>query len=469
MPDLFGNGIDGVLAHRLDYLTNIGVIPFLIAFAQNLFPREIHAWVSRALFVIYTPILLLCAFAPPFIYTHVLLVHWPLSSLMAIYGVVAVIVAVVRGREGALLMLGGGGTLAVTAINDNLHYSGLIRTGEFIQWGMLTLIFSQAMLLALRYANTLFRSEALSRDLAANNEELKQTNAAVSRFVPRDFLHHLGRDRILDVQLGDQIEREMTILFSDIRDFTTLSESMSPQENFNFINSYLKRMEPLIAENDGFIDKYIGDAVMALFASEGQSGFGADAALRSSLAMLAALGPYNQNREARGYLPVRIGIGLNTGRLMLGTVGGANRMDGTVISDAVNLAARVESMSKMYGAELLITEYTRDLLADPEAYLLRPADRVLVKGKREPVSVFEVFQGDEPGRRDLKLATLTDFRGAYELYLKGDFAAAGQGFRVVLERNPDDVIAAKYVNRIAHFREHGGPENWDGVFALKEK
>ncbi len=144
--------------------------------------------------------------------------------------------------------------------------------------------------------------------------------SAYSRFVPHQFLQLLGKETVTDIVLGESLEKKMTILFSDMRDFTALSESMTPCENFSFINSYLERMEPAISSYHGVIDKYIGDAIMALFPTS------ADDALDGALGMLNGLAGYNEERKTQGRPPVAIGIGLNTGLMMLGTVGGRNRM-----------------------------------------------------------------------------------------------------------------------------------------------
>jgi two-component system sensor histidine kinase ChiS len=214
-------------------------------------------------------------------------------------------------------------------------------------------------------------------------ERLYQLNKAYERFVPHEFLSLLNRS-IVDVQLGDQVEKEMTILFSDIRGFTSLSEKMTPQETFNFINSYLNQMAPIIDQHHGFIDKYIGDAIMALFPTH------ADDAVEAAIAMIEKLDEYNDGRKKAGYLPIQIGIGLNTGKLMLGTVGDKDRMDGTVVSDAVNLASRIEEMTKNYDASLLISESTYSALTHSDRYSVRTRDRVEVKGKSEPVTVYEI-------------------------------------------------------------------------------
>ncbi|MGL5061140.1 MAG: adenylate/guanylate cyclase domain-containing protein [Microcoleus sp.] len=264
---------------------------------------------------------------------------------------------------------------------------------------------------------------------------------ATNRFVPNQFLAFLGHQSIVDVKLGEAVDLEMSILFSDIRDFTALSEKMTPQDNFQFINSYLSRMEPIIVGHRGFIDKYIGDAIMALFSE------GADDAVTAGIAMLQALVEYNQNCADCSYAPVKIGVGINTGSLMLGTVGGNNRMDGTVISDAVNLAARIESLTKNYGVPLLITEQTFDRLTNPANYAIRVIDRVQVKGKSELVTVYEVFDADLPEVKAGKLTTLPLFAGALSLYNTHNLREAAALFADCFRQNPGDKVAQIYLER----------------------
>jgi predicted ATPase/class 3 adenylate cyclase len=280
--------------------------------------------------------------------------------------------------------------------------------------------------------------------------------AAYERFVPREFLAYLGKKSIVDVALGDQVEREMTILFSDIRDFTALSERMGPAENFEFINSYLSRMEPVIRRRHGFIDKYIGDAIMALFATE------ADEAVAAALEMAEELSRFNVERESRGRPPVRIGIGLNSGRLMLGTVGGRDRMDGTVISDAVNLASRVEGMTKTFGATVLVAENTVKRLKDPGRHPHRPLGTVRVKGKSQPVTVYEFFGSDSKEVIERKIASRDAFADAVRLCAAGDFTRAAAGFEVIVRSNPADLAAAAYFRRCARAVGQVVPLDGDG-------
>ena len=275
----------------------------------------------------------------------------------------------------------------------------------------------------------------LQKALAA---EEKLTDA-YGRFVPHEFLHFLGYESILEVKLGDQVEKEMSVLFSDIRDFTSLSETMTPAENFQFINAYLSRMEPAITQNFGFIDKYIGDAIMALFDGS------ADDAVKAGIAMLEELYEYNISRNRPDSPPLQIGIGINTGSLMLGTVGGQSRMDSTVISDAVNLASRVETLTKEYGVSMLITQNTFIELND--FYDLRLIDRVTVKGKSQMVTVYEVFAADPPELRQKKLETKTLFEQALVLYNSDRCVEATRFFSGCLQINPTDNVAQIYMQR----------------------
>lgn len=292
---------------------------------------------------------------------------------------------------------------------------------------------------------------------------LLNVNRAYERFIPQEFLRFLQRKSIVDVKLGDHVEKEMTMLFSDIRDFTPLSETMTPEETFKFLNSYLSQMEPIIKKHHGFIDKYIGDAIMALFPMR------SDDAVASSIAMIKRLKVYNAGRKRAGYLPIQIGIGLNTGLLMLGTVGGQNRMDSTVISDAVNLASRLEGLTKQFGVSILMSEYTLFGIQHPEQFNVRFLGRVQVKGKQEIVSIFEVFDGDHEQLIKLKLKTKSEFNKALMHYFAKEFAQAARCFKKLLHANPYDTTAKQYLNRSTQFMTQGVPDGWKGIETMNDK
>lgn len=296
---------------------------------------------------------------------------------------------------------------------------------------------------------------ALEQEIAAHRHTLdllRQTENAYGRFVPHQLLRLLNAESILDLELGEQTERTMTILFSDIRDFTLLSESMTPHQTFSFINSYLGEMEPVISRHGGIVDKYIGDAIMALFPS------GADQGLQSAIAMLAQLETYNAGRQRADYPPLRIGIGLNTGIVMLGTIGGTQRMEGTVLSDAVNLASRLEETTKLYQTPLLISEHTLYALADSSKYRIRFLDRIRVKGKNHPQSVYEVFDNDAPQVRAGKEATRTHFEEAVAYYHLKAVDKAVPLFEGALREVPGDAPARIYLERCHDFLTTGRHE-----------
>ena len=278
-----------------------------------------------------------------------------------------------------------------------------------------------------------------TQQLELKNTELSKLNQSYSRFLPKQFLRFLGHESIVEVSLGESVQKEMSILFSDIRSFTTLSETMTLAENFKFINSYLSRMEPLITTNYGFIDKYIGDAIMALF------GRCPDDAVKAALGMLLELNKYNIIREKNNKLPIKIGIGINTGSLMLGTVGGINRMDTTVISDSVNLASRLQDLTKVYGASLIISQHTFFALKDYRKYNYRFLGQVKVKGKKDVVSLFEFFDADPPEIIEFKIQTKTLFEQGVISYYSEQKERSTQIFQRIINLNNQDQAAYFYL------------------------
>lgn len=293
---------------------------------------------------------------------------------------------------------------------------------------------------------------------------LSKVNAAYARFVPHEILEFLGKESIVDVQLGDQVQKDMTIMFTDVRSFTTLSESMSPKENFDFINSLLSHIGPIIRQYDGFIDKYIGDAIMALFPVE------PDDAVLAAIAIRKQLATYNAQREANGQVPIEIGIGLHTGSLMLGTIGEVQRMEGTVISDAVNTASRLEGVTKRYNVNIVVSEDVLNRLANPNRYYHRILDRVKVKGRHNAISIYGIFDGDSEEQIELKRQTQADFEAGWNFFYDKLFAKAYLHFNRVLDRDPEDKAAELYLKRASTFMSQGMIDDWDDIVeTLSEK
>lgn len=267
-------------------------------------------------------------------------------------------------------------------------------------------------------------------------------STSVKRFIPAEFMEYLQKTDVTDLKLGDHVEKEMTIFFSDIRGFTLLSESLTEEQTFAFINSYLARMVPVIKERGGFVDKYVGDAIMALFPDAG----GADQALRAALEMQSRVVEYNRHRASVGYRPIEMGIGIHTGTLMLGVVGVQDRMENTVISDAVNLSSRLQAIAKAFNIGVVVSEQSFKSLEDPTLFKYRFIGKVRVKGKAAPVSCFEIFGDTQDEAFDeRKIKASTYFEQGMLRYYQKDFLAGFHYFQKSLEFLPQDGASKFYM------------------------
>jgi class 3 adenylate cyclase len=287
---------------------------------------------------------------------------------------------------------------------------------------------------------------------------------AVLRFVPREFLDNLEKKSLSEVRLGDHVQRDMTVLFSDIRDFTMLSEQLTPQQNFEFLNSYLKNVNPIIRAHHGFIDKYIGDAIMALFPHDPAN------SLQAALDLQKAVVKYNQGRRIAGYVPITIGIGIHRGDLILGTIGEEERMQTTVIADAVNVASRLEGLTKTFHVGLLVSGSVVDGLPADHKFKLRHLGGVKAKGKSQSVEIYECYSNDPTELVEHKDKTNEAFVAAMAEFRKGMFLTAGKIFSQIAELNRGDAPAAWYRDRctltVVHER---GPGAWDGAEKIEVK
>ena len=283
--------------------------------------------------------------------------------------------------------------------------------------------------------------------------------------------------RYMDPALADRLVRGgedilggtsavVTLLFSDIRGFTTLTEQLGPQATVSMLNEYFTLMVDCIQHEGGMLDKFIGDAIMAAFGLPEPSADDADRAVRTAIAMIRSLNGWNSIRLADGKPPVGMGIGLNTDAVVAGNIGSPKRMDFTMIGDGVNLAARLESACKQYHARILISDLTHRELKG--VYRTREVDRVIVKGKTEPVAIHEVldYHTDEtfPNLMDV----VNDFRDGVGNYRRGAWDAAIASFQRCLRAHPADALSTTYVERCEQLRANP-PEHWDGIWVMTSK
>ncbi len=417
------------------FSSQILCLSFFLAFLRSYFPigRAKSPWIyaAHAANVLFFTAMVLLSYR----YYRSLLLAWYVVALpQMIYAVVYIVRANLRGIADARWMVMAVGTAVLLVVWDMLDTFYFHTNVRFLEYAILFLVLALVAILAGRFVSLHGESERLNLQLAKQKDSFY-------RFVPTEFLKLLKKQDIADVQLGDQVRGKMTVLFTDIRNFTQLSETMSPEENFEFINDYLMRMEPAIRRHDGFVDKYIGDAIMALFRGK------PDDALRAGVAMLVTLRDYNKDRESDGRIPLQIGMGVNTGALMLGTVGGMSRMDTTVIGGPVNLAARLESSTKRYGLPLLLTEQTVQALESPDSFHLRVIDRIRLRGVQEPVLLYECYDHDPDDVRTRKTESRERILDGMRLLQAGEIEAAREVFEELQRQLSEDPIPVIFLER----------------------
>jgi adenylate cyclase len=258
-----------------------------------------------------------------------------------------------------------------------------------------------------------------------------------------------------------------TVLFSDVRSFTTITEQLGAQGTVALLNEYFTLMVECIQREEGMLDKFIGDAIMAAFGIPVGHEDDADRAVRAAIAMMRELRAWNRQRVTEGKLPVDIGIGLNTDTVVSGNIGSKKRMDFTIIGDGANLAARLESACKQYGAHILISEFTYKQLRG--TYFNRELDIVVVKGKTQPVAIYEVLDYHDEESYPNLIDALQHFKAGLVKYRQGKWGDAISAFEAVIAMNPQDKAAILYIERCRYLEEHSPGTDWNGVWVMESK
>jgi adenylate cyclase len=290
--------------------------------------------------------------------------------------------------------------------------------------------------------------------------ELKST---FSKYVSPAVVDELLRD-VKNLQLGGRKER-MTVFFSDVRGFTTISEKLAPEELSRVLNLYLTPMTELVFKNNGTLDKYIGDAIMAFFGAPIRHKGHAVDACRCALQSLEKLKDLQTQFAAQGLPHIDVGIGINTGEMSVGNMGSNIVQNYTVMGDAVNLAARLEGINKEYGTRIIISEFTYDEVGP--IFTAREIDRVRVKGKLKPVRIFELVCEGQPS--PAVATSLLAFQEGYVLYHQRHFELALAKFKQCLDLSQNDPVSKLYIVRCEDYVHSAPPSDWDGVYVMKTK
>ncbi len=440
-------------ASRMEYISMYAMPILFFLFINALFPGYVRKSIPRIFVSLTVAASLFIIFTQKKTFGLLLEFLLIMVVLLAFFTFKIVIKAIKDKKHGSRNALLGIIIIVLFTLNDIFYGMELIKTGTYRQYGLLIFVVIQSLNIAYIF------SEAFN-DVKKLTQSLKLTNVSLSRFVPAAFLRFLGKENILSVQLGDQKRADMTILFVDIRSFTSISEKLSPKDNFHFINSYLSKVSPVIRRYDGFVDKYIGDAIMALFPKR------PDDAIRAAQGILTELQQYNKTRLLENLAPIKVGMGLHTGSVMLGTVGEEERMDTTVISDTVNLAARLEGLAKIFDLQIVTTLSTIDSINEKDRFIYRIIHKGKVKGKHEAITLVEILNADTDPLYQAKNKTTKQYAEAMGLYQQGKLSGALQLFSAVAVELPDDKPCLYHIRLCQRYLKQGLPENWDGIESL---
>lgn len=308
---------------------------------------------------------------------------------------------------------------------------------------------------------------ASSKRFEQKADEAMRLIHTFQKFVPKQFVDHFAKHGSKVLALGHADEDEVAILFCDIRGFTGLSERMTPQELMNFLNSYFLRMNDPIHHNGGFIDKFIGDAIMALFDHpKGTNEDKATDAIRAALDLRYALNIYNQHRDNSGYPPINVGIGIHFGPVILGTVGSDDRMDTTVLGDSVNIAYRLEALAPIYHTDIVVSA---QMLTEAKAdgrFESRLLDWVKVKGRTAALEIHEVLDHLPEDQRKLKLINADLIKRGINYRIEQNWPAALICFEQAQILNPQDKLVEHHLAQCQVLAQQDLTDDWDGALQL---
>jgi adenylate cyclase len=326
----------------------------------------------------------------------------------------------------------------------------------FKQRVVVGLVYPLATLVALFLAVTLF-------NYFFEGRQKRFISKAFSQYVPRELVKEMAA-RPEEFAIGGET-REMTVLFTDVRGFTTISEKLEATELTRLMNAMLTPMTRIIHHHRGTIDKYMGDAIMAFWGAPLHDPEHARHALQAGMEMVAEVPRIQEEFKARRWPPIRVGVGLNSGPMNVGNMGSEFRMAYTVLGDAVNLGSRLEGLTERYGVDIIIGEYTRTLVPD---FACRELDKVRVKGKHKPVSIFEPL-GPAAGLDPQEAERLQRYHQALAFYRGREFAAAAEIFEGLIREEPHRLLYGLYRDRIRNFQQNPPAQDWDGSFTHTTK
>nr|WP_244241531.1 adenylate/guanylate cyclase domain-containing protein [Leptospira perdikensis] len=444
----------------LDYTSAPLLVCFFLGYLKSLFPGKSEVpkwmlyscWSITACYVSFVVLTDAKLFTKTNIFSQVLILFFSVCSFYVILRIYR------QKKKDSSLMFYGSLLLMLGSIHDLMAGNYWFQSQPFMPFSLFIFFLFQGILLARRNARFYSSMDTLTRELIEVNNHLESSNKIYAKFVPLRLIELFSQQTKARVKRGDFIVKQMTVLSSDIRDFTAISETLSPEETFLFLNDYLREVGPTIRSHNGFIEKYVGDAIFALFERQPED------ALSAAIEMHKAVARWNKKSKSHRVSDIQFGVGIHYGELMLGIIGEEQRIESAVLSDCMGVANSLESMTKKYGAKIILSLDALLELQHPDSYPHRLLDFIKIPAKQTLIGIAQVLVEGVEESYDLKLKTKEQFEESVNLFWDGEFEKAGAGFRAVFAIDPSDKAAKLYLERTELYAQNGAPPGFGKGF-----
>ncbi|PJZ83107.1 adenylate/guanylate cyclase domain-containing protein [Leptospira harrisiae] len=444
----------------LDYISAPLLVCFFLGYLKSLFPgrSEVPKWMIYSCWSItacYVSFVLLTdvkLFTKTNIFSQVVILFFSACSFYVILRIYK------QKKKDSSLVFYGSLLLMVGSTHDLMAGNYWFQSQPLMPFSLFVFFLFQSILLARRNARFYSSMDMLTTELIEVNNRLEASNKIYAKFVPLRLIQLFSKVTKIRVKRGDFIVKQMSVLSSDIRDFTAISETLSPEETFLFLNDYLRQVGPTIRSHNGFIEKYVGDAIFALFERQPED------ALSAAIEMHKTIAKWNKETMSHRVSDIQVGIGIHFGELMLGIIGEEQRIESAVLSDSMGVANSLESMTKKYGAKIILSLDALLELKHPDSYPHRLLDFIKIPAKQKLIGIAQVLVEGVEESFDLKLKTKNQFEDCVNLFWDGEFEKAREGFRAVYEIDPSDKAAKLYLDRTEVYAQNGPPPGFGRGF-----
>lgn len=444
----------------LDYASAPLLVCFFLSYLRSLFPgkSEVPNWMLISCWsfgIVYTGFVLL---TDPKLFTTTNIVSQIYILFFSICSFYVILRFYRQKKRDSSLVFYGSLILMLGSTHDLMAGNYWFQSQPLMPFSLFVFFLFQSILLARRNARFYSSMDTLTTELIEVNNRLESSNEIYSKFVPLRLIQLFSNKNNSKVKRGDFIVKQMSVLSSDIRDFTAISETLSPEETFLFLNDYLRQVGPIIRSHNGFIEKYVGDAIFALFEKQPED------ALSAAIQMHKTIAKWNSEGHHHRVGEIQIGVGIHFGELMLGIVGEEQRIESAVLSDSMGVANSLESMTKKYGAKIILSLDALLELKEPDSYPHRLLDFIKIPAKQKLIGIAQVLVDGVEESFHLKIQTKERFEESVNLFWDGDFKGAELGFLSVLSIDPSDKAALLYLDRAKLYVQNGPPPGFGKGF-----